>query len=259
MDNINVRGLRVTKHINNVQGTLFIEHDRILLVGVNNCKKVHIHFSIIDEYYEDELKSYTKMEIETDNLFPVSFTHFPKQEFKIPFIDENYNIDFNLFTQTIRYRPNRLVWIWDFNNVQQFYNKIISYFTLKNNYLSFKCEDNSNKITEDVIMLPTFNKEMLIRIFGNPDIVKVNVNYLFGSKKITLIFIGHSGLGKSFLSGYLNFDSLYETDESTNLNNNLDVDIIVIGNRKKAFTINNLLQRVKLTDRTCLLCEFVYL
>ena len=68
------------------------------------------------------------------------------------------------------------------------------------------------------------------------------------------VFMGDSGLGKSYIASYLSANSVYETDSDNQLPEHIDVDVVVVGNRNK-FTLADVKERVG-ADVNMIVVEF---
>ena len=144
------------------------------------------------------------------------------------------------FNRTSRAKDNRMVWIFT-GKLES--DKLYLASRLKD-LLIYKTNSHESlpgNIYADIIILGNkFNyKYEDIKPFGNVEIIKCDfIPILTSSSKqknsnIVWIFRGPSGLGKSYLSSMLEGLSVYETDSSKELPDEIHERVIVVGNRYK--------------------------
>ena len=68
------------------------------------------------------------------------------------------------------------------------------------------------------------------------------------------VFMGDSGLGKSYIASYLSANSVYETDSDNQFPEHIDADVVVVGNRNH-FTLADIKERVG-ADVNMIIVEF---
>lgn len=142
------------------------------------------------------------------------------------------------FNRTSRAKYNRMVWIFTGKSES---DKLYLGSKLKDLliYKTNSHESLPNKIYADVIILGNkfnYNYED-IKPFGEVEIVRCDFIPILTpsikqeNSKTVWIFRGSSGLGKSYLSSLLEGLSVYETDSSKELPDEIHERVIVIGNK----------------------------
>jgi hypothetical protein len=175
----------------------------------------------------------------------------------------DYTVHRSFFNKGLRHMDNRPVWIIS-GEVDTTESRTTEYTSEIIHYLDERLIINTSKIPDEIttsfivlnnmhgLRAITRRKTIMDRCIGEPLFINLIFRIVRDRGKPVWIFHGASALGKSYLAEMIQSRSdltVYETDISSKLPDSISTDIVVLGNKYKDFTLEQVTSRCN-TDST---------